>query len=222
MSIIVVYDCEYLTKEGAMGRLWSGHDDPDPIVVQIGAVLLDLDANASIIDEFKIYIKPQDRNGVPYQLDPYFTDLTGISNEDIDKKAVDLASALHQFDAFSRGATFWSWGKDELFALGVSCFLRGIAPPISPRRFGNLKRALRQAGMPETEIKSTSSGELADYYGVGCASLSKHDGLDDAISLARAVGHLMGQGQLTAESFGMTTQETSGAHKAAPQVAKSR
>lgn len=204
MSNIVVYDCEYLTREGAMGRLWSHHADPDPIVVQIGAVLLDLANNANIIDEIKIYINPEDRHGARYQLDPYFIDLTGITENDITRDAVDLASALDQLDTFSRGANFWSWGKDELFALGVSCFLRGIPPPICPGRFGNLKRAMHQAGMPEADIKSTSSGEIAEYFGVGSASLSKHDGLDDAISLARAVGHLIRKGHLSAQCFATT------------------
>ncbi len=198
MSRIVVFDCEYLTKEGAMGRLWSAHDDPDPIVVQIGAVLLDLDDGARIVDETKIYVTPEDRSGAPCRLDPYFTDLTGISTEDLARNAVDLGTALRRLDDFSQGAGFWSWGKDELFALGISCFLRGIAPPIGPRRFGNLKGVFHRAGMPEADIKSTNSGRIAAYFGVGSASLAEHDALDDARSLARALGHLMARGHLSA------------------------
>ena len=184
-----------------MGRLWSGHGDPDPIVVQIGAVLLDLDDNASIIDQTKIYIKPADRNGVPCKLDPYFVRLTGITSDVLAREAVDLGMALKQFSTFSRGAGFWSWGKDELFALGISCFVRGITPPIDAARFGNLRSVLRRAGMSDADIKATNSGELAEFYGVGCASLTKHDAVDDTFSLARALRHLMKEGQLSASGF---------------------
>lgn len=201
MTEIVIFDCEYLTKAGAMGRMWSDHNDPDPIVVQIGAVRLDLDDDARIVDQIKIYIKPEDRHGTPYPLDPYFVDLTGVTNEVIDRDAVDLGSALREFDAFSRGTSLWSWGKDELFALGVSCFIHGITPPIAPARFGNLKLILSKAGMPDADIKSTSSGEIADYYDVGNPSLSKHDALDDTLSLAQALKHLMTLGHLRKDHF---------------------
>ena len=202
MSKIVVFDCEYLTKEGAMGRLWSGHDDPDPMVVQIGAVLLDLDDDARIVDETKIYVKPEGRDGALYLLDPYFIELTGISDEVLATDAVDLGEALHRLDDFSQGADFWSWGKDELLALGVSCFLRGLVPPIGARRFGNLKSVFLRTGMTETHIKATNSGQLAGYYGVDSAALSEHDALDDARSLARALGHLMEKGHLSNDTFG--------------------
>lgn len=203
MSEIVVYDCEYLSKEGAMGRMWSGHDDPDPIVVQIGAVRLNLDDNAKIIEETKIFIRPKDRKGAVCGLDPYFIALTGITDETIAQDAVELGAALAQLDEFSGTANFWAWGKDELIALGISCFLAGIAPPIKPSRFGNLKSIFRQAGMPNTDIDATSSGEIADYYGVGNSSLSKHDALDDALSLSRALRYLMERDQVSPHNFEM-------------------
>lgn len=184
-----------------MSRLWSGHGDPDPIVVQIGAVLLDLDDHASIVDQTKIYIKPTDRDGLPCQLDPYFVQLTGITSDVLASDAVDLGNALKQFSTFSRGTDLWSWGKDELFTLAVSCFVRGIAPPIGATRFGNLKNILSKAGMIEKDIKSTNSGELADYYGVGCESLAEHDALDDSLSLARTLRHLMLEGLLIPNNF---------------------
>lgn len=201
MTRVVVLDCEYLTKEGAMGRMLPGFDDPDPIVVQIGAVLLDIEKGAEIVDNIKLYIKPLDRDGATYQLDPYFTDLTGVSDDDLSKKGVDLATGLEQLDTFTRSADLWSWGKDELIALGVSGFLRGIAPPMAATRFGNLKYVLRRAGMSVDDIRATSSGESADFYGVGDTSLSKHDALDDALSLASPLRDLVENGSLSQRDF---------------------
>ncbi|TNF17944.1 MAG: exonuclease [Rhodobacteraceae bacterium] len=201
MAEIVLFDCEYLTQAGAMDRLWSGRDDPDPMVVQIGAVRLDLAAAARVIDETRIHITPEDRHGAPCALSPYFTELTGISQEALARDARPLGPALAAFDAFSRGAHLWSWGKDELFALGISCFLRGIAPPIPAVRFGNLKRVLKLAGMSDAEIAATSSGRIAAHFGLAHQGLRQHDALDDARSLTRAVQHLMARGDLTAETF---------------------
>jgi hypothetical protein len=33
-------------------------------------------------------------------------------------------------DRFSEGARFWSWGKDELNMVAISCYVAGIPAPI--------------------------------------------------------------------------------------------
>jgi hypothetical protein len=35
---VVVFDCEHLTNEASPSRFWCGPDDPDPLLVRIGAV----------------------------------------------------------------------------------------------------------------------------------------------------------------------------------------
>ena len=63
MRFAVLYDCEYLTMEGAQRRYWAGPLDPDPIVVQIGAVRLGLEGDFPILETEKIYVTPIDRFG---------------------------------------------------------------------------------------------------------------------------------------------------------------
>ena len=45
MSYTVIYDCEFLTAPGAPQRFWCGPHDPDPVVAQVGAVLLGLEGD---------------------------------------------------------------------------------------------------------------------------------------------------------------------------------
>lgn len=61
-----------------------------------------------------VYVVPIDHNGDRYALDPFFTKLTGITEENIETEGISLSEALVRVDDFSDGARFWSWGKDEL------------------------------------------------------------------------------------------------------------
>ena len=142
-----------------------------------------------------------DRFGKRIALDPFFTQLTGITEEDIATKGVDLAEALAALDRFSEGAGFWSWGKDELMMLAISCTVAGIAPPISVRRFDNACKLLLAAGMPRADLAKTRSSMLADYYGIAHAPLSAHDALDDARSVALTLQHLLRGRKLKPEAF---------------------
>ena len=56
MSHTIMFDCEFLVTEGAYRRFWCGPYDPDPIVVQIGALKLDLAGNTSAVEELKLFL----------------------------------------------------------------------------------------------------------------------------------------------------------------------
>lgn len=196
-----IFDCEYLTVDGAMSRYWAGPTDPDPVVAQIGAVKLSLDDGFRIGGSKKIYIRPTDRDGGKLTLDPYFSELTGISQAEMDQNGVGLAEALSQFDRFSEGGMFWSWGKDELNLLGISCFVNGIVPPIQARRFGNAKSLMVRAGMSLRDIESTTSGQLARRFAIPQDDRRHHDALDDARSIAYTLQHFLRNGQLSHSDF---------------------
>lgn len=201
MTKVVVLDTEYLSAAGTMGRFWSGPGDPDPNLVQIGAVLLDIADQARILDQINILIAPVDRAGKPCQLDPYFTDLTGITNQDIATHGLPLAQGLAQFESFSQGANCWSWGKDELIMIAVSCFVSGISPPMRIGRFGNVKDLFVKAGVPLADINRLSSGALSQHFGVIHDALHHHNALDDALSISYTLQHLLKTGRLSADDF---------------------
>ncbi|MGV3490055.1 MAG: 3'-5' exonuclease [Devosia sp.] len=197
----VIYDCEFLTNEDAPRRFWMGPRDPDPVIAQIGAARLSLEGNFDIVGETRIHVRPVDRFGAPYALHPFFTQLTGISEDTLAEKGVSLSAALDELEAFSNGALFWSWGKDELNMLGISCFIAGVPATIPARRFDNVCKLVLKAGMPQEDLNRVRSNTVADYYGVEHPALRGHDALDDALSVTYALQHLLRTGKLTAQHF---------------------
>jgi DNA polymerase III epsilon subunit-like protein len=193
----ILFDCEYLCLKGSQSRFWCAAHDPDPVIAHIGAVKLGLEGDFPILDTFKAYIRPMDRFGNQYGLDPFFTELTGVTEGDIETQGVALEEALKSFDAFSGGARFWSWGKDELNALAISCYISGIQPPIPAHRFDNAVKLVVIAGMPIEDLEKMRSNKLADYYGIEHPPLKSHDALDDAFNVAYAVQHLLRTGKIT-------------------------
>lgn len=193
MKSAVIYDCEFLTQEGAMSRFWTGAHDPDPLLVQIGAVRVSLQKGFPVEEEFNCFVMPVDRYGSAVVPNNFFCELTGISAETIDREGLELEEALQKFSDFSGGNTgsYWAWGKDELFMLGMNCFIQNVKSPIQADRFGNMKSIFIKAGMSSDDVHTHSSGQLAQFF---ClkedASLRAHDGLDDALSILAALRHL--------------------------------
>ncbi|TPI34503.1 exonuclease domain-containing protein [Mesorhizobium sp. B3-2-1] len=201
MKTAIIFDCEFLCLEGSQRRFWCAAHDPDPIIAQIGAARLGLEGDFPVLGTHKAYIRPIDRFGERYALDPFFTRLTGITEEVIEAEGVELEEALSGIDRFSDGARFWSWGKDELNMIAISCYVAGIEPSIPANRFDNAVKLLIAAGMPIEDLARTPSNKLADYYGVEHPPLQGHDALDDALSVTYTLQHLMKTGKLRPDVF---------------------
>ena len=201
MDHAIIFDCEFLTAEGSPTRFWCGPYDPDPIVAQIGVVKLGLANTFPILDTMRTYIVPEDRKGNRIPLDPFFTRFTGISDEIINAHGVSLSEALDKTASFSGGAKLWSWGKDEFNMVAISCYVAGLTPPIPATQFGNACDLLLKAGMPYEDLKTTRSSTLTAYYELDHSDLRGHDALDDALSVAYVLQHLLNQGALSAADF---------------------
>ena len=201
MRTAIILDCEFLCRQGSLGRLWCGVQDPDPVIAQIGAVQLGLEGSFPILDSYKAYVRPMDRFGTRFDVDPYFTALTGITEADLESKGIALDEALAGLDRFSGGARFWSWGKDELYMVAISCYVAGIRPAIPAHRFDNAVKLLVAAGTPIGELEKMRSNQLADHFGVAHPAWQAHDALDDALSVAYALQHLLRAGKLEPNAF---------------------
>ncbi|MEM9716853.1 MAG: exonuclease [Pseudomonadota bacterium] len=194
-----IFDCEFLTAEGSPSRFWCGPKDPDPIVVQIGIVKLSLELGFDIEDRLQLFIEPIGRNGQRVALDPFFTRLTGITEEMLDAEGQSLDGAFVAVKDFIGSEKLWSWGKDELNLVAISCYIQGISPALPAHRFGNACDLFLKAGMPYDDLKKTRSNMLADYYGIERPELKGHDALDDALSVSYALQHVLREGLLTAD-----------------------
>ena len=58
MKTAILFDCEFLCLEGSQRRFWCAAHDPDPVVVQIGAVKLGLEGDFPLLDTYKAYVRP--------------------------------------------------------------------------------------------------------------------------------------------------------------------
>jgi hypothetical protein len=201
MRTAIIFDCEFLCAEGSLRRRWCGAHDPDPVIAQIGAVKLGLDGDFPLLETFRAFVEPRDRLGNRCAVDPFFTRLTGITQAQLWSEGVALQDALAAIGRFADGARFWSWGKDELNMLAISCYIAGIPAPIPAHRFDNAVKLVIAAGIPPADLPNIQSSTLADYYGIAHPPLRGHDALDDALSLAYALQHLLRAGKLTPEAF---------------------
>jgi hypothetical protein len=197
MQDIIVFDCEFLTAPGAPTRFWCGPHDPDPIVAQIGLVRIGMGNYFPLLAQSRIHVTPQDRHGARVRLDPLFTRLTGITEDVIDAEGVPLQAALDQMRCFAGDAPLWSWGKDEFNLIAISCYVAGIAPPIPVQSFGNACQLLLKAGMPYDDLIQTRSNTLSAYFNLQHPPLRDHDALDDALSVAYVIRHLLQAGKLS-------------------------
>ena len=197
MPHALVFDCEFLTAEGAPSRFWCGPFDPDPVVAQIGVVKIDLTPDFPFLDTLRLHVLPHDRQGQRLPLDPFFTKLTGITEATTDREAIPLAHALDRLRDFAAGQKLWSWGKDEFNMVAISCYVQGLTPPLPATQFGNACALLLRAGMPYEDLKRTRSNQLADYFQITHPPLRGHDALDDALSVAYVLQALLRQGKLS-------------------------
>ncbi|MCU4652157.1 exonuclease [Roseibacterium sp. SDUM158016] len=200
MAEAVIFDCEHLVQAGSPQRFWCGPDDPDPLLVQIGAVRLSLEPPYGIGATFDCIVRPVGRHG-PVAIPEFFTKLTGISEARVAAEGVDLAEALDRFAAFAGDAPVLSWGKDEITSLAPSCFAAGILCPIPPARFANAAALVHAAGEPMEVVHTLRSHTIAAHFGLPPEARA-HDGLDDARSVARVLSHLMREGRLPRAAFG--------------------
>ncbi len=201
MKAAIIFDCEFLVTENAQRRFWCGPYDPDPVIVQIGAVKISLSDGFEFIDTFKTYINPVDRYGNRCALDPFFTRLTGITQQRIDREGTSLLDANERLREFAEDATLWSWGKDELNMMAISCYVAGIEPSLPAHRFDNACKLMLAAGMPYEDIKRTRSNALASYFEIEHPPLRGHDALEDALSVAYVIQHLLREKRLSHADF---------------------
>ena len=80
----IIFDTEYTAWEGSQERNWSGVNEYMELV-QIGALkVVKTSRTIKIVKKFNIYIKPKKNP----ELSEYFINLTGITQNMVDKKAI--------------------------------------------------------------------------------------------------------------------------------------
>jgi hypothetical protein len=199
MAHVTVFDCEHLTNQTSPSRFWCGPDDPDPLLVQIGAVRLSLEPPFDLGQTFDCIVRPVGRDG-PFPPSEFFIKLTGIDGDRIGQEGVSLSEALEKFASFSGSAPIFSWGKDEITSIAPTCFVAGVVCPIPVQRFGNAASLLLKAEVPLETVHGLRSHTLPAHFGLEPEARG-HDGVADARGVARVLSHLLSEGRLYPSDF---------------------
>ena len=163
------------------------------------AVRTDAGKGGAEAARFERVVIPRDRRGGRSTVSAHFTKLTGLDDARIAGEGVELAAALADFAAFAGDDLIWAWGNDELFAIAISCYLAGLAPPIPAARFANATRLFVKAGIDRETVAGLRSGTMCAQFALEPPEGRGHDALFDAMSVARVIGHLLQTGRLAPE-----------------------
>ncbi|MET7938173.1 3'-5' exonuclease [Streptomyces sp. NPDC005322] len=189
MSTFVVFDLEFTSWPGALEQEWSAPGQLREIV-QIGALRLSDDC--SVVEEYEALVRPVVNPG----LSAYFTDLTGIDQETVDRHGVSPTEAMGDFLGFCQGQSVLSYGND-MVVLGENvgwARARGeeVKNGFLGANFLNIRPWLN-AVAPMTA--TANSGRLWDVLGLPKPVVGdEHSALFDCYSSAAAIRHVCAGG----------------------------
>ncbi|MFF4503711.1 exonuclease domain-containing protein [Streptomyces sp. NPDC001401] len=189
MPTFIVFDLEFTTWPGALEQDWGAPGQLREIV-QIGALRLREDC--SVVEEYEALVRPVTNP----QLSPYFTELTGIDQEAVDREGVPAAEALGDFLGFCRGQSVLSYGND-MVVLGENVgWARARGEEVKNGYLGahflNIRPWLNTLA-PETATANV--GRLWQVLGLPKPAAGReHSALFDCYSFAAAIKHLRGTG----------------------------
>ncbi|MEV0439768.1 3'-5' exonuclease [Streptomyces spectabilis] len=189
MSTFVVFDLEFTTWPGALEADWSGPGQLREIV-QIGA--LRLGADLSVVEEYEALVRPV----VNPRLSAFFTELTGIEQEAVDREGLAPARALSDFLGFCKGQTVLSYGNDMVVIGENTGWARARGERIEnswlDAHFLNVRPWLNTLAPATTGV---NVGRLWQVLGLPRpAAGQEHSALFDCYSFAAALRHLGASG----------------------------
>jgi inhibitor of KinA sporulation pathway (predicted exonuclease) len=187
MTDIIFYDTEFTAWEGSRERDWTGPGEARELV-QIGAIRFDL-GTLEEKEEFLILVKPV-KNPL---LSGYFTQLTGITNAELEKDGVSFTAAYKRFRAFMGKTGTACFGGD---AKVMRENLGWNNMPATETEFDsfNICPWFKETGAPYGIKGNVNSGKLAALLGAPMKSIQEHNALHDARSIAAAYRFLVNKG----------------------------
>ncbi len=148
-------------------------------VVQIAAICYDHSAGKEL-SSFNVFTSP------PYtkELPNFFIELTGITQEQVDEKAIIFPVALEKFVKFCADVSIYTFDKDW-YVLRQNCGYYDIDFPFEKAPFIRIQKSLKKWGLTQSEY---SSGTLYKAAGLKMDG-HVHNALHDVRSMAAATYH---------------------------------
>lgn len=189
MNEYIVFDTEYTAWPDSQKNNWSDPNEHKEIV-QMGGLKI---SDGEVIDQLNIYIKPK-KNPT---LSNYFTRLTGITQEKVDKYGLDFELAMKNLYAFTIGVdNVYSWGNDwHVIKENMNWYItknpntEKFFQPDFKRKFKDLEPLVKSK--TSVNIDDYPSGALYKAFGLITEhKLKLHDAFHDSYSLYMVVEHL--------------------------------
>lgn len=175
MPLVIVWDTEYTTWDGAMERGWSGAGEHRELV-QLAAQRVDLDSS-DIQDVMDIFVRPV-RNP---QLSDCFINLTQITQQQVNEQGLSFAAAYQAFKSFAGDTPCFSYGMDCVI-LQEGCVLNNI--PYDLRcPFLDATVFIKNAGI---DVRQYTSGTVSKAFGIDLSG-HVHNAMHDVNSLTQAL-----------------------------------
>lgn len=167
---------EWTAWEGSLDRDWSGPNEYREIY-DIGAVHV-TDKRFDITDTYRQLVTLE----IVPELPQYSTDLTGITQAELDQGGVPFSNMISAFAKFVGDLHMYAWGIDNVH-LSENCQLKNVTNPFSEDRFHNLRAIFKNYGVPADDYMSSTINE---YFGQPNKRTS-HQGLGDALNVVEAL-----------------------------------
>ena len=104
MKKYILFDIEFTAWKNSLKENWSNPNEYREII-QISALKIN---NGEILEKFNIFVKPN----INKKLSTYIQNLTGITNNKINKNGVIFRKAIQNFYDFSKYYPLYSYGND--------------------------------------------------------------------------------------------------------------
>lgn len=179
---LIIFDSEYTAWEGSRDRQWSNPNEHREIV-QIGAIKINHVNDLNEIEHFNVLVKPK----INHELSEYFTELTGITQPQIENLGINFTEALNAFTDFvgTESKILSNGGDESIFT--ENCEIHNIEFKIKQHRFVNLAKYFMQLADKPHHIDTC---DLVKTFNV-IHKQSAHDALSDTRSILAVLNFLV-------------------------------
>ena len=182
---VIIYDTEFTTWPGAMACGWSQEPYHHRELVQLAAIKLQAGQGYREAAQFSMIAQPL----INPKVSEFFSDLTGITQMQIDAEGIPAEQVLENFKTFcGESKTRIVSNGQDINILAETAGLQGWRLPIPNNQFGNIRPAMHQA--IETELghaviwENYPSGRAYELLDLNIQSDATHNALHDVLSLA--------------------------------------
>lgn len=147
---IIVWDSEFTAWDGSYDNGWTAPGQFKELI-QIGAVRVRTSDFAEL-DRFEVYIKPT----INPILSAYFIELTGITQEKINRNGLLSKKALPMFFNWVKRSSLYSWGITDYWALAETCKINNIILPLNKDKFYDVRMIFWKKGVMAEDYQSST------------------------------------------------------------------